>query len=118
MRFVPEPQNGSSTMHLRREQSRIAPRATSHMLSEDQAKFPFEKGCDQVAIGSGQMGSVHLSPEAEAYSKERAAKVLLKPTPEAIRMFSTNRARGESAISRGRARAFGRGIEEVVSGVI
>jgi hypothetical protein len=88
------------------------------MLSEDQAKFPFEKGCDQVAIGSGQMGSVHLSPEAEAYSKERAAKVLLKPTPEAIRMFSTNRARGESAISRGRARAFGRGIEEVVSGVI
>jgi len=40
---------------------------TSHVLSKDEAKFLFEKGCDQVVIGSGQMGNVHLSPEAEAY---------------------------------------------------
>ena len=39
---------------------------SSHMLSEDEGKFLFEKGCDQVVIGSGQMCNVHLSPEAEA----------------------------------------------------
>src|SRR6266699_4868106 len=40
---------------------------TSHVLSKDEAKFVFEKGCDQLIIGSGQIGNVHLSPEAEAY---------------------------------------------------
>jgi len=40
---------------------------TSHVLSEEEAKFLFEKGCDQVVIGSGQFGNVHLSSEAEAY---------------------------------------------------
>ena len=62
---------------------------SSHMLSEDEGKFLFEKGCDQVVIGSGQMCNVHLSPEAEAYFERKGCEALLKPTPEAIR----NRAR-------------------------
>ena len=33
------------------------------MLSKDEAKFVFEKGCEQLILGSGQMGNVHLSPE-------------------------------------------------------
>jgi hypothetical protein len=61
---------------------------TSHVLSKDEAKFLFEKGCDQVVIGSGQMGNVHLSPDAEAYFERKGCVVLLKPTPEAIRMFN------------------------------
>ena len=40
---------------------------TSHVLSKDEAKFVFERGCDQLILGSGQMGNVRLSPEAEAY---------------------------------------------------
>src|SRR5262249_56106495 len=40
---------------------------TSHVLSKDEAKFVFESGCEQLILGSGQMGNVHLSPEAEAY---------------------------------------------------
>ena len=40
---------------------------TSHVLSKDEAKFVFEKGCEQLILGTGQMGNVHLSPEAEAY---------------------------------------------------
>ena len=44
---------------------------TSYVLSEDEAKFLFEKGCDQVVIGSGQMGNVQLSPEAEAYLERK-----------------------------------------------
>ena len=66
---------------------------TSHVLSEDEAKFLFEKGCDQVVIGSGQFGNVHLSPESEAYFKRKGCEVLLKPTPEAIQMFNRSRAK-------------------------
>ena len=66
---------------------------TSHVLSEDEAKFLFEKGCDQVVIGSGQMDNVRLSPEAEAYFERKGCKVLLKPTPEAIDVFNRSRAR-------------------------
>ncbi|WP_298377374.1 MTH938/NDUFAF3 family protein [uncultured Bradyrhizobium sp.] len=66
---------------------------SSHVLSEDEARFLFEKGCDQVVIGSGQYGNMHLSPEAEAYFERNGCKVLLKPTPEAIRKFNRSRAR-------------------------
>jgi hypothetical protein len=67
---------------------------TSHVLSKVEAKFLFEKGCDQVVIGSGQMGNVvHLSPEAEAYFERKGCEVLLKPTPEAIRMFNQSHAK-------------------------
>src|SRR5262249_38018681 len=40
---------------------------TSHVLSKDEAKFVFESGCEKLILGSGQMGNVHLSPEAEAF---------------------------------------------------
>jgi hypothetical protein len=66
---------------------------TSHMLSKDEAKFLFEKGCEQLIIGSGQMGNVQLSPEADAYFSKKGSKVLLRPTPEAIRLF--NRSKGK-----------------------
>jgi hypothetical protein len=66
---------------------------TSHVLSEDEARFLFEKGCDQIVIGSGQFGNVHLSPEAEAYFERKGCEVLLKPTPEAIDVFNRSRAR-------------------------
>jgi hypothetical protein len=32
---------------------------TSHVLSKDEAKFVFERGCEQLILGSGQMGNVH-----------------------------------------------------------
>jgi hypothetical protein len=51
---------------------------TSHVLSKDEAKFVFEKGCEQLIL-SGQMGNVHLSPEAEAYFAKMRCKVLLPP---------------------------------------
>ena len=44
---------------------------TSHMLSKDEAKFVFEKGCEQLIVGSGQMGNVQLSPEADAFLQKR-----------------------------------------------
>ena len=58
---------------------------TSHVVSKDEAKFIFERGCE---LGSGQEGNVQLSPEAEAYFAKKGCKVLLQPTPEAIDVFN------------------------------
>jgi len=66
---------------------------TSHVISKDEAKFVFEKGCKQLVIGSGQMGNVNLSPEAEAYFAKAGCKVFLQPTPEAIDVFNRSRER-------------------------
>jgi hypothetical protein len=66
---------------------------TSHVLSKDEAKFVFETGCEQLILGSGQMGNVHLSPEAEAYFAKKGCKVLLQPTPEAIGAFNRSHAK-------------------------
>jgi hypothetical protein len=61
---------------------------TSHVLSKDEAKFVFERGCNQLIVGSGQLGNVRLSPEAKAYFAKKDCKVLLQPTPEAIQVFN------------------------------
>jgi hypothetical protein len=66
---------------------------TSHVLSKDEAKFVFEKGCEQIILGSGQEGNVRLSPEAEAYFAKKNCEVLLQPTPEAIRAFNRSHAK-------------------------
>ena len=61
---------------------------TSHIVSEDEARFVFEKGCTQLILGSGQDGNVCLSPEAEAFFAKRDCKVVIQPTPQAIRAFN------------------------------
>lgn len=66
---------------------------TSHVLSKDEAKFVFEKGCEQLILGAGQYGNVHLSPEAEAYFARKGCKVLLQPTPKAINTFNNSHVR-------------------------
>src|SRR3989442_13668599 len=48
---------------------------TSHFLSKDEAKFVFENGCQRLILGSGRLGNVHLSPEAEAYFAKKGCKV-------------------------------------------
>ena len=66
---------------------------TSHVLSKEEAKFIFERGCDELIVGSGQMGNVHLSPEEEAYFEKKDCKVLLQPTPDAIQVFNKSHAK-------------------------
>ncbi|HMK71025.1 MAG TPA: MTH938/NDUFAF3 family protein [Xanthobacteraceae bacterium] len=66
---------------------------TSHVLSKDEAKFVFQRGCQQVIVGSGQMGNVRLSPEAEAYFAKKGCEVLLQPTPQAIDVFNKSQAK-------------------------
>ena len=66
---------------------------TSHVVSEDEAKFVFEKGSKLLVLGSGQEGNVRLSSEAETYLTKKGCKVVIQPTPEALRVF--NNARGK-----------------------
>jgi hypothetical protein len=61
---------------------------TSHIVSKAEAKFVFDKACGFIIIGTGQVGNVRLSPEAEAYLEKKGCKVLLQPTQEAIRSFN------------------------------
>jgi hypothetical protein len=67
---------------------------TSHVLSKDEAKFVFEEGCEQFIIGSGQIGNVHLSPEAEAYFAKKALQGPIAAYPRgAIRVFNKSQAK-------------------------
>ena len=61
---------------------------TSHVVSKDEAKFVFEKGCRQLILGSGQEGNVQLSPEAQAYFAKKDCQVVIQPTPQAIPAFN------------------------------
>ena len=64
---------------------------TSHIVSKAEAKFVFEKGCETLIVGTGQEGNGRLSPEASDYFNKKGCKVLLQPTPEAIRSFNQSR---------------------------
>lgn len=66
---------------------------TSHVISKEEAKFVFEDGCDLLVVGAGQQGNVRLSPEASEYFAKKHCRVLLQPTPEAIRAFNQSRDR-------------------------
>lgn len=64
---------------------------TSHIISKAEAEDVFEKGCDQLIVGSGQAGNVRLSPEASEYFEKKGCQVILQPTPEAIQSFNESR---------------------------
>jgi len=66
---------------------------TSHIVSVDEAKHIYEKGCEVIIIGSGQYDSVRLSPEAEAYFEKKGCKVMLQGTPLAIQTFNQTKSK-------------------------
>jgi hypothetical protein len=61
---------------------------TSHIVSEDEARFVFEKGCKELIFGTGQYGNAALSPEAAAFLEKKGCRVIAEPTPEATRTFN------------------------------
>lgn len=64
---------------------------TSHIISKAEAEYILEDGCDLLIVGAGQNGNVSLSQEASDYLEKNGCKVLLQPTPEAIRSFNQSR---------------------------
>jgi hypothetical protein len=53
---------------------------SSHTVSEDEAKFVFEKGCKQLIFGTGQDDMASLSREAAAYFEKMGCKVIAEPS--------------------------------------
>ena len=58
---------------------------TSHKISLAEAEHIFQEGGEAILIGGGQFGRVQLSPEAEAFFKEKEIPVEIMPTPKAIK---------------------------------
>jgi hypothetical protein len=73
---------------------------TSHVLSKDEAKFVFEKGCEQLIVGSGQMGNVHLSPEAEAYFAKKGLQGSVAADPQCGPSLQQVKGKEDRAFSR------------------
>jgi hypothetical protein len=64
---------------------------TSHTISEDEAKFVYEKGCEQLILGTGQYDNVRLSPEAAEFLDRKGCEVVAQPTLRAIDAFNRSR---------------------------
>ena len=66
---------------------------TSHVVSRGEAEYVYEKGCEELILGTGQSDNVRLSPEAAEYFAKKDCAVVAKPTPQAIEAFNRSRAR-------------------------
>ncbi len=66
---------------------------SSHTISEDEARFVFEKGCKELILGTGQYGNAALSPEAAAFLDKKGCRVIAQPTPDAVQTFNASRKR-------------------------
>ena len=66
---------------------------TSHIISKEEVKSVFEKGCDLLVVGAGQEGQARLSQEASEYLAKKKCAVLVLPTQEAIRQFNQSKAK-------------------------
>jgi hypothetical protein len=61
---------------------------TSHIISLEEAEFVYERGCDSLVLGAGQFGNVKLSPEAAAFFARHDCRVVVQPTPDAIKTYN------------------------------
>ena len=57
---------------------------TSHIISQEEAEEFYEKGCGKLIIGTGQLGQICLSGEAQHYLDEHHVTSILEVTPRAI----------------------------------
>ncbi len=61
---------------------------TSHKISLAEAKLIYEKGADEIIIGTGQTGYVELSKEARKFFEEKGLEVKLLRTPKAVKLWN------------------------------
>jgi hypothetical protein len=66
---------------------------TSHIMSLEEAEFIYEDGCSLLIVGTGQDGTLRLSPEAEEFFANKKCTVIARPTPNAVDLF--NRTNGK-----------------------
>lgn len=65
---------------------------TSHIVSRDEAVHLLEDGAELLIVGTGQHGALRVSKEASGYLAAHGCRLILEPTPSAIRHW--NRAGG------------------------
>jgi hypothetical protein len=61
---------------------------TSHVVSQAEAEYTYEKGVKRLIIGTGQYNNVTLSAEAADYFQRKRCQVELFPTPKAIQAWN------------------------------
>jgi len=61
---------------------------TSHIVSREEAKAIYEQGAARLIIGSGQNGMLRLSDEAQDFFRTEGCRVVLLPTPQAIKAWN------------------------------
>ena len=83
----------SGKVRRRNKQLSKAIHGTSHRISLDEIRDLHRKRANRIIIGAGHESQVELSPEAEEYLTEKACRVDLLPTPQAIECW--NEAEGE-----------------------
>ena len=80
---------------IRKRRKKLSKRVygTSHIMSLEEAEFVYEKGCRLLIVGTGQNGSLRLSPEATEFFAGKGCAVLAEPTPRSVTVF--NQAKGD-----------------------
>jgi len=66
---------------------------TSHKISADEIGYLYQDGSEGLIIGSGQYGVAELSEEANNYLELKNCRTIVKPTPEAIRVWNSSTGR-------------------------
>jgi hypothetical protein len=66
---------------------------TSHTISMDEINHVYQIGSKGIIVGSGQYGVAELSDEAARFLHERDCRVIMRPTPEAVKEW--NKAEGK-----------------------
>lgn len=61
---------------------------TSHKISLAEAEHVYEEGADVLVIGTGQYDQVRLSGEAQSYFDDQGLKLVMRATPEAIKLWN------------------------------
>lgn len=81
--------------HIEKRKKKLSKKryGTSHVVSLDEAKFVYEKGCDVLVIGTGQHDNVCLAPDAAAFLDRKRCEVISLPTPSAVSVFNQTKAK-------------------------
>ena len=72
----------------RRKSLSKAKYGTSHKISLDEAVQIYEEGAQELIIGTGQIGYVELSTEADLFFREKECPVKLVSTPTAAKVWN------------------------------
>jgi len=76
--------------HIEKRKKKLskAKYGTSHKISLEEAVQIYEEGAQELIIGTGQIGYIELSTEADLFFKEKDCPVKLVATPVAAKVWN------------------------------